>query len=48
MIYGYRCPECGEAYEFRYKMGEQPGEVPCIECGGVAVRLYWPLVFCMN
>ena len=48
MIYAYRCPECEEVYELRYRMGEQPERIHCPECSGVAERMYYAIQFSMN
>ena len=40
MVYVYRCRDCGHQEEREYPMGEQPGEIPCGKCRGVARRVF--------
>lgn len=40
MIYLYYCGDCDLVIEYRCKLGQQPGEIECPECGKVSPRKY--------
>jgi putative FmdB family regulatory protein len=45
MFYEYKCELCGQRFEARFPMGQQPPDLPCSFCKGPAYRVFTPLAF---